>query len=245
MIKVALIGYGKMGKAIEGVIEKEYAGSMEVIHRIDENSTRLLEKDELTKADVAIEFTTPHTALNNIYKCFEAHVPVVVGSTGWYSKFEEVKSTCLKNNQALFTASNFSVGVNIFFEVNKALARFMNSRAEYSATMTEIHHTEKKDAPSGTGITLAEGVLGEMNRYEKWVNHEAADKSELPIISLREPNVPGTHIVQYNSEIDFIRIEHTAHSRLGFAQGAVMAAQWLVGKHGVFGMKDLLQINNK
>jgi 4-hydroxy-tetrahydrodipicolinate reductase len=234
MIKVALIGYGKMGRAIEGVI-----------HKIDENNKELLEKNELSKADVAIEFTTPHTAIDNIYKCFEAGVPVVVGSTGWYSRFDEVKENCIKNNKSMFTASNFSIGVNIFFEVNKMLARFMNSRPEYSATLTEIHHTEKKDAPSGTGITLAEGVIDEMSRYNKWVNNDTKNKNELPIISLREPDVPGTHIVQFDSEIDFIRIEHTAHSRLGFAQGAVAAAYWLVGKEGVFGMKDMLQLNEK
>jgi len=242
MIKVALIGYGKMGKAIDGVIAKDYAGKMEVIHRIDETNTHLLEKSELSKADVAIEFTTPHTAIDNIYRCFEANVPVVVGSTGWYNRLDEVKEACHKQDRALFYASNFSVGVNIFFEVNRALARLMNKRAEYSTTLIEIHHTEKKDAPSGTGITLAEGVLSEMERYSKWVNEQTEKAGELPIISVREPNVPGTHVVQYDSEIDFIRIEHTAHSRLGFAQGAVMAAEFMAGKKGIYGMKDLLNL---
>jgi 4-hydroxy-tetrahydrodipicolinate reductase len=244
MIKVALIGYGKMGKAIEGVIEKDYAGTMEVLYRIDETNTHLLDKEHLSKADVAIEFTAPHVAVENIKKCFEANVPVVVGSTGWYGQLEEIKTLCATKNQAIFYASNFSIGVNIFFEVNKVLARLMNSHPQYKVKLTEIHHTEKKDAPSGTGITLAEGVLSEMSLFNNWVNHETDNANELPIISLREPHVPGTHLVEYNSEIDFIKIEHTAHSRLGFAQGAAAAAQFIAGKVGIFEMKDLLKFHH-
>jgi 4-hydroxy-tetrahydrodipicolinate reductase len=242
MLKVALIGYGKMGKAIEGVIQKDYVGKMEVVHRIDETNIHLLQPESLSKADVAIEFTTPHTAVENIFHCFNANVPVVVGSTGWYDQLENVKKICKEKNQTLFYASNFSIGVNIFFEVNQYLARLMNKNNQYTTKLTEIHHTEKKDAPSGTGITLAEGILKEMPRYQKWVNHESQQAAELPVISLREPNVPGTHIIQYDSEIDFIKIEHTAHSRLGFAQGAVQAAEFVAGKKGIFGMKDLLNL---
>jgi len=244
MIKVAIIGYGKMGKAIENVIEKDYAGAMEVLYRIDETNTELLEKENLSKADVAIEFTAPHVAVENIKRCFEANVPVVVGSTGWYAQLEEIKTLCANKNQAIFYASNFSIGVNIFFEINKVLARLMNAHPQYQVKLTEIHHTEKKDAPSGTGITLAEGVLGEISRFENWVNQETDKANELPIISLREPHVPGTHLVEYNSEIDVIKIEHTAHSRLGFAQGAAAAAHFLAGKVGVFEMKDLLKFHN-
>jgi 4-hydroxy-tetrahydrodipicolinate reductase len=242
MLKVALIGYGKMGKAIDGVIQKDYAGKMEVTLRIDETNTHLLQSESLSQADVAIEFTTPHTAVENIIHCFNANVPVVVGSTGWYHQLDEVKKLCKEKNQTLFYASNFSIGVNIFFEVNQYLARLMNKHQQYKVRLTEIHHTEKKDAPSGTGITLAEGILQEMPRYKKWVNREALQENELPIISLREPNVPGTHIIQYDSEIDFIKIEHTAHSRLGFAQGAVQAAKFVADKKGIFGMKDLLDL---
>jgi 4-hydroxy-tetrahydrodipicolinate reductase len=244
MIKVAIIGYGKMGKAIESVIEKDYAGTMEVLYRINENNTELLEKEHLSKADVAIEFTAPHVAVENIKKCFEANVPVVVGSTGWYAQLEEIKTLCANKNQAMLYASNFSIGVNIFFEINKVLARLMNGHPQYQVKLTEIHHTEKKDAPSGTGITLAEGVLGEISRFDNWVNHDTDKMNELPIISLREPHVPGTHLVEYNSEIDVIKIEHTAHSRLGFAQGAAAAAHFLTGKVGIFEMKDLLKFHD-
>lgn len=241
MIKVALIGYGKMGKAIDNVIAQDYTDKMEVLYRIDESNTHLLDKEHLSKADVAIEFTAPHVAVANIEKCFEAGVPVVVGSTGWYQHLPEVTQQCTAKNGALFYASNFSIGVNIFFEVNKYLAQLMNHHQQYEPVLTEIHHTEKKDAPSGTGITLAEGILQNMPRFQKWVNHTTENKTELPIISLREPHVPGTHLIEYNSEIDFIRIEHTAHSRLGFAQGAAAAAFFLYNKKGVFQMKDLLQ----
>ncbi len=240
-MKVALIGYGKMGKAIDEVIAKDYVNKMEVLYRIDETNLHLLEKEHLSKADVAIEFTAPHVAVHNINKCFEAGVPVVVGSTGWYHLFDEVKKRCVEQSGALFHATNFSIGVNIFFEINKKLAAIMSAHPQYGVKLTEIHHTEKKDAPSGTGITLAEGILGEMKRFEKWVNHETGNEQELPIISLREPHVPGTHIVQYESEIDFIRIEHTAHSRLGFAQGAVAAAAFIADKKGIFTMNDMLK----
>lgn len=242
MIKVALIGYGKMGKAIDAVIENDYKNSMEVLYRIEESNTHLLDKEFLKNADVAIEFTAPHIAIQNIEKCFEANVPVVVGSTGWYHDLASVKITCAEKNGTLFYASNFSIGVNIFFEVNKYLAQLMNKHNQYKASITEIHHTEKKDAPSGTAITMAEGIIQNNSNYKKWVNTNSDIQQELPIISLREPHVPGTHIVEYQSEIDFIKMEHTAHSRLGFAQGAAAAAHFIYGKKGIFEMKDLLAL---
>jgi 4-hydroxy-tetrahydrodipicolinate reductase len=243
MIKIALIGYGKMGKAIDKVIQQEFSEKMEVVLRIDENNTHLLQPESLSKANVAIEFTAPHAAANNIKHCFDANVPVVVGTTGWYHQLDELKRICLERNQTLFYASNFSIGVNIFFEINRRLAQLMKQHPQYKARLTEIHHTEKKDAPSGTGITLAESILKEIPRYTQWVNHEATRAEELPVISLREPDVPGTHIVQYDSDIDSIKMEHTAHSRLGFARGAVQAALFVANKKGIFEMKDLLNLS--
>lgn len=240
MIQVALIGYGKMGKIIDQVIQQEYAGKMEVLYRIDKNNAYLLTPETLSKADVAIEFTDPDVAVKNIMHCFDAQVPVVVGTTGWYHRLEEVKAICIERNQTLFYASNFSVGVNLFFRLSRFLAQQMHHRYDYQVRLTEIHHTEKKDAPSGTAITLAETILQELSRYTTWVNHEASLPNELPVLSLREPNVPGTHIIQYYSDIDTIEIKHTAHSRLGFARGAVMAALFVIGRTGIYGMDDLL-----
>ncbi|TWI88541.1 4-hydroxy-tetrahydrodipicolinate reductase [Chitinophaga japonensis] len=238
-MKIALIGYGKMGKAIEAIAT---AKGHEIIHRIDVNSPHLLEKEHLQQADVAIEFTTPETAYDNILKCFEANVPVVCGTTGWLDKLPDIKARCLEKHQAFLYASNFSIGVNIFFEINKRLAELMASQTQYDVRMEEIHHTQKKDAPSGTAITLAEQILERQYKKTRWVNKERCKPEELSIVSKRIDPAPGTHIVTYASDIDDITITHTAHSREGFAAGAVVAAAWLNGKKGIFTMKDVLNL---
>lgn len=240
-MKIALLGYGKMGKAIESVIDS--IPQHEVILRFDGANGEQLSLSLLAGADVAIEFSTPSTAIANIYTCFEAGVPVVVGTTGWYKQLEEVSARCEQENGTLFWASNFSIGVNIFFAVNKYLAKVMNEQEQYDVTLEEIHHTEKLDSPSGTAITLATGVLEEVDRKHEWVNQPAEGEEQLSIISKREEGVPGTHLVTYKSGIDTIEISHVAHSRLGFAQGAVKAAEWVHGKTGVYTMSDMLQFN--
>jgi 4-hydroxy-tetrahydrodipicolinate reductase len=238
-MKIALIGYGKMGKAIEAIAT---AKGHEIVHRIDLNSTHLLEKEVLGKADVAIEFTTPETAYSNIIKCFEANVPVVCGTTGWLEKLPEIKAQCLEKHQGFLYASNFSVGVNIFFEINKRLAELMASQSQYDIKMEEIHHTQKKDAPSGTAISLAEQILEKVSRKTGWVNEASSKAEALSILSKRIDPAPGTHSITYTSAIDDITITHTAHSREGFAAGAVIAAEWLDGKKGIFTMKDVLNL---
>jgi 4-hydroxy-tetrahydrodipicolinate reductase len=238
-MKIALIGYGKMGKAIEAIA---IAKGHEIVARIDKDNQDLLNKETLQHADVAIEFTGPETAYNNILKCFEANVPVICGSTGWLEKMPEVTALCLEKHQAFLYASNFSIGVNIFFELNKRLAELMAPQPQYNVTMEEIHHTQKRDAPSGTAISLAEQVLEKVTRKQNWVNDETTTPTELSIISKRIDPAPGTHIINYTSPIDDITITHTAHSREGFATGAVVAAEWIQGKKGVFSMKDVLSL---
>lgn len=236
-MKIALIGYGKMGKAIDEIAT---AKGHEVIIRVDVNSQHLLEKEHLGQADVAIEFTTPETAYHNILKCFDANVPVVSGTTGWLEKLPEIRTLCESRGQGFLHATNFSIGVNIFFEVNKKLAELMNSQPQYDVWMEEIHHTHKKDAPSGTAITLAEQVLENLDRKSGWVNTSSEVPAELGIISKRIDPAPGTHTITYTSPIDDITITHTAHSRQGFAAGAVAAAEWIKGRKGVFTMRDVL-----
>lgn len=238
-MKIALIGYGKMGKAIESIA---IAKGHEIIHRIDLNSTHLLEKEQLQQADVAIEFTSPETAFHNIQKCFAANVPVICGTTGWLDKLSTITDLCREQQQAFLYASNFSIGVNIFFEVNKRLAALMAGQPQYNVNLEEIHHTQKKDAPSGTAITLADQILSQVTRKEKWVNTESAQEQDLVILSKRIDPAPGTHTITYTSAIDDISITHTAHSREGFAAGAVAAAEWIIGKTGVFTMKDVLNL---
>ncbi len=236
-MKIALIGYGKMGKAIEGIaVQKGH----EVILKIDVDNQGELNKTNLSKADVVIEFTGPHSAFDNIMKCLQAGVPVVSGSTGWLDKYDEVKKYGESVKGTLLYASNFSIGVNIFFEVNKRLAQLMSSHPEYDITMTETHHTQKKDAPSGTAITLAEGIIAAVPRKKLWVNHISDNIDELEIISERTDPAPGTHKVRYYSSIDEIEITHTAHNRMGFAMGAVLAAEFIHNKKGIFSMKDVL-----
>ncbi|PUZ25277.1 4-hydroxy-tetrahydrodipicolinate reductase [Chitinophaga parva] len=238
-MKIALIGYGKMGKAIETIA---LAKGHEISHRIGSSNRELLEKDSLSQADVAIEFTTPETAYPNILKCFEANVPVVCGSTGWLEHLPQIKALCLEKHQAFLYASNFSIGVNIFFELNQRLAELMANQPQYDVKMEEIHHTQKKDAPSGTAISLAEQILAKVSRKKSWINDQPPAMDQLAILSKRIDPTPGTHTITYTSEIDDITITHTAHSRQGFAAGAVVAAEWLQGKKGIFTMKDVLDL---
>ncbi len=238
-MKIALIGYGKMGKTLEQTALKR---GHEVVLRLDVNNPE--DFNRLHEADVAIEFTRPESAINNILKCFEQGVPVVCGTTGWLEKFNEVVTECSKTHGTFFYASNYSIGVNIFFEINRLLASMMNNYDMYDVKMEEIHHTQKLDAPSGTAITLAQGIIENIERKTKWVsnseNMEAVSEKEINITAKRIDPAPGTHIITYDSPIDSIEITHTAHSREGFATGAVVAAEWLVGKKGIFSMKDML-----
>jgi 4-hydroxy-tetrahydrodipicolinate reductase len=240
-MNITLIGYGKMGKAIEQIaLHKGH----EVTYKIDQNNHDLLHQLNGKKTDVAIEFTQPEQAFNNLKYCLENGIPVVCGTTGWLERRKEIEAICLHNKGAFFYASNYSVGVNIFFHLNKWLAQVMKNHPEYNITTEEIHHTEKKDAPSGTSITLAEGILEHIPNKTSWINEIKGAVHELPIVSKRIANVPGTHTIVYESSIDTIEIKHTAHSREGFASGAVLAAEWIQGKTGVFGMDDLLKINS-
>ena len=238
-MKIALIGYGKMGRAIEEIAVQK---SHEIVLKIDSSNRDDMITANLQKADVAIEFTSPHSAVQNIKKCLDAGVPVVSGSTGWLQHWNEVKQYCEDKNGALLYASNFSVGVNLFFEVNKYLSQLMQSYNDYDVMIEEIHHTQKRDAPSGTAITLAEQILHDAKQKKRWVNEEAKNKDELQIISRRTDLAPGTHVIKYISNIDDIEIKHTAHNRTGFAAGAVMAATFLQNKKGIYTMKDVLYL---
>ncbi len=236
-MKIALIGYGKMGKAIEGVAARK---GHEIVVIAGRQDSPPLTAALLQKADVAIEFTGPSTAAGNLLKCAEAGVPAICGSTGWTAKLDEVKQIFTDRHTGLVYASNFSIGVNIFFELNRKLASLMAAHPEYAVSLKEIHHTQKKDAPSGTAISLAEQVLHEIPALKTWVNHQATADSELPIFSERTDPAPGTHEVRYTSAIDDIEIIHTAHNREGFAGGAVLAAEFLKGRQGIYGMKEVL-----
>jgi 4-hydroxy-tetrahydrodipicolinate reductase len=236
-MNIALIGYGKMGKAIEEIaLQKGHR----IVLKIDVDNTIEFNQANLTNADVAIEFSSPHSAFSNVMKCLQFKIPVVCGSTGWLDKIEEAKKYCMENNSAFLYSSNYSIGVNIFFELNKHLAQLMSSHNEYEVSLTEIHHTQKKDAPSGTAITLAEQILEKISRKKNWVNHISDNPEEIEIISERIDPAPGTHQIKYASPIDDIEIIHTAHSRMGFAAGAVLAAEFIKGKKGLFNMKDVL-----
>ena len=236
-MKIALIGYGKMGKAIEEIaLQKGH----QIVLKIDISNLNDFNKENLSKADVAIEFTSPHTAFANIKKCLEYDVPVICGSTGWLEKWNEIENYCKEQNGTFLYASNFSIGVNLFFELNTYLAKLMNKYDNYNVSLTETHHTQKKDAPSGTAITLAEQIIANNSSKEKWINEPTENKNELAIISERIDPAPGTHTIRYSSTIDDIEITHTAHNRIGFASGAVLAAEFVVGKKGIFTMKDAL-----
>ena len=238
-MKIALIGYGKMGKAIEEIsLERKHS----IILKIDEVNIGDFTKENIAKADVAIEFTTPHTAYENIKKALGFGIPIVSGSTGWTNRIGEIKDFCTAQHGSFLHTNNFSVGVNIFFEVNKRLAALMASHTEYEIEMEEIHHTQKRDAPSGTAVTLAEQILEQVKRKKLWVNKKSTSPEELSIISKRVDTAPGTHIVRYLSPIDDIEIIHTAHNRKGFALGAVLAAEYIKDKKGIFTMKDVLDL---
>ena len=236
-MNIALIGYGKMGKTIEQLAAEK---GDSVVLKIDLDNRADFVKANLDKADVAIEFSRPESALENIRTCLESGVPVISGTTGWLEHIEEVKALCAERKGAFFYASNYSIGVNVFFALNRFLAKRMAEQRQYQVSMEEIHHTQKLDAPSGTAITLAEGILAELGHKTHWVNEASTASEALPILSKRIDAVPGTHEVLYSSEIDSISITHTAHSRTGFAKGALLAASWLIGKEGCFGMQDLL-----
>ncbi|HEY8387373.1 MAG TPA: 4-hydroxy-tetrahydrodipicolinate reductase [Parasegetibacter sp.] len=236
-MKIALIGYGKMGQAIEKIaLERGH----EIVLRISIENLEDNTIENIRKADVAIEFTGPDSAFENVTKCLKAGVPVVCGSTGWLHRYEEAKQLCSELNGTLLYASNFSVGVNLFFELNKKLASLMAPHKNYEVSLEEIHHTQKKDAPSGTAITLAEQILEQIPSKKTWVNHISDNPEELEIISERIDPAPGTHKIKYSSSIDDIEIIHTAHNRTGFATGAVLAAEYIAGKHGIFSMKEVL-----
>ncbi|ARV14901.1 4-hydroxy-tetrahydrodipicolinate reductase [Polaribacter sp. SA4-12] len=232
-MKIALLGYGRMGKEIEKIA---LSRGHEIVIRKDVDDVI-----DITLADVAIDFSVPSSAFNNITNCINNNVPIISGTTGWLDKYDDAVALCKEKNSAFIYASNYSLGVNIFFELNKQLAKMMSSLEDYNISMEEIHHTKKLDAPSGTAITLAEGII-ENSAKNDWELGDKASEENIPIVAKRIPEVPGTHTVWYDSEVDSIEIKHTAHSRKGFALGAVVAAEWIIGKKGVFTMKDVLNI---
>ncbi len=237
-MKIALIGYGKMGKAIEAIALEQHH---EVVLKIDVDNAADFTAEKMALADVAIEFTGPHSAVENILKCLSFGIPVISGSTGWLDQWEKVANYCTEHNGTLIYSSNYSIGVNLFFEVNKYLARLMEQYPSYDVLLKEIHHTQKKDAPSGTAISLAEQVLQGLSRKTNWTNDAVTPNSNLLAIeSERIDPAPGTHHVKYTSAIDDIEIIHTAHNRTGFAGGAITAAQFAIGKKGIYTMKEVL-----
>jgi 4-hydroxy-tetrahydrodipicolinate reductase len=236
-MNIAIIGYGKMGKMIEQVaIQRGHTITL----RITSANRHEMTSATLSTVDVAIEFTTPHTAKGNVITCLENSIPVVCGTTGWADGLPDAKWMAIEKCTSFLYASNFSIGVNIFFEINKLLAQLMNHQADYDIKIEETHHTEKKDSPSGTAITLAEQILENIARKEHWHTGSVNDAALIPIIAHREENVPGTHKITYSSSIDDIELTHTAHNRSGFALGAVMAAEYIRNKKGIFEMKDVL-----
>ena len=232
-MKIALLGYGRMGKEIEKIALQR---GHEIVIKSNANATY-----NIKDADVAIDFSVPNSAVNNISNCLENQVPVISGTTGWLENYDKIVDLCKEKNGAFIYASNFSLGVNIFFELNNQLAKMMNSLSDYNITMEEIHHTKKLDAPSGTAITLAEGII-ENSSKSTWELDGKTSEEIIPITSKRIGDVPGTHIVNYDSDVDAIEIKHTANNRKGFALGAVVAAEWILNKKGVFTMKDVLNI---
>lgn len=238
-MKVALIGYGKMGKTIEEILLQR---QHEIVLKIDKNNLYDFTKENLQKADIAIEFSNPNAAVQNYLTCFDANIPVVSGTTAWLSQFDEVMNALKKHNATFFYAPNFSIGVNIFFKVNELLAKLMNAQTNYNVDLEEIHHLQKLDSPSGTAIKTAEIILEQLTRKNNWKEAEEVAENELQVIAKRAPEVPGTHIVTYRSVDDTIKLSHEAHNRKGFALGAVLAAEWVLGKKGYFQMKDMLSI---
>lgn len=236
-MKLALIGYGKMGKAIEEIaLERGH----EIVLKISSDNSNQLTSENISKADVAIEFSIPSLAYNHVKFCIEHGVSVICGTTAWLDQLPQVHALVNEKNGSFIYGSNFSLGVNLFFAINEYVAKILKDHKAYKATITEIHHTAKLDAPSGTAITLADGILSNNSSLNKWVKGFAQSEEELPILSERIDPAPGTHIVSYASEIDSIEIKHEAHTRKGFATGAVIAAEWLQHKKGIFSMKDVL-----
>lgn len=233
-MKIALLGYGRMGKTIEQIaIQRGHT----IVLTVDKEDHDY----DITKADVAIDFSIPTVAFNNISNCINHKVPVISGTTGWLQDYEKAAALCNEKQGAFIYASNFSLGVNIFFELNKTLAKMMSNLKQYDVSLEEIHHTQKLDAPSGTAISLANGIIAEHSGYESWKLDEIKEKT-IPIVAKRIEDVPGTHTITYKSEVDTITIEHIAHNRQGFALGAVIAAEWIEGRTGVFTMNDVLNI---
>tara|TARA_R110000868_G_scaffold88088_3_gene245743 strand:+ start:7507 stop:8211 length:705 start_codon:yes stop_codon:yes gene_type:complete len=233
-MNIALLGYGKMGKTIEQIaIQRGHS----IVLTVDKDDHIY----DITKADVAIDFSIPTVAFKNISNCINNNVPIISGTTGWLHDYDKAVTLCREKQGGFIYASNFSLGVNIFFELNKTLARMMSNLEQYKVSLEEIHHTQKLDAPSGTAITLANGIIAEHSSYDNWKLDEHREKT-IPISAKRIDDVPGTHTVTYQSEVDTISIEHIAHNRQGFALGAIVAAEWLVGKTGVFTMNDVLNI---
>jgi 4-hydroxy-tetrahydrodipicolinate reductase len=247
-MKIALIGYGKMGKMIESIaLDRNH----EIVLVIDQNNSQDLTIENIKKADVAIEFSTPSSVLDNINIAIDAQVPIVVGTTGWYGHLQEIKNNCDENSATVMYGSNFSVGVNIFFQINQQVAKMMNNfSAEYDVAVEEIHHVHKLDSPSGTAITIAEDILSEFKQKTEWVDVKAEDPvtnhppQHLIVSSYREGEVPGTHSVIYDSDVDRIALKHEAHGRQGFALGAVLAAEWLKGKSGFFSVKEMYKLKD-
>ena len=246
-MKIVILGYGKMGQLIEKFALKR---GHEIALIVDADNRESITAEDLAGADIAIDFSTPDAALANISLCFEADLPLVVGTTGWYEHLQEVKETCIEANQSLLYGSNFSIGVNIFFHINRLLAKAVNPYQQYDAQVEEIHHIHKLDAPSGTAITIAEGIIENSDLKKTWVNQVVGSEDEivnqpdeLLIESLRIEEVPGTHTVLYSSEVDQIEFKHTAHNRDGFALGAVVAAEWLFGKTGFYQVTEIFDFN--
>lgn len=233
-MKIALLGYGRMGQTIEQIALKR---GHTIVLKVDKDDTNY----DITQADVAIDFSIPDVAFNNIALCLNHQVPVISGTTGWLQDYDKAVALCQEKKGAFIYASNYSLGVNIFFELNKVLAKMMSNLKQYNISMEEIHHTKKLDAPSGTAISLANDIISNHNSYENWALNDGNEKT-IPIIAKRIGDVPGTHTVTYESEVDTITMTHTAHNRDGFALGAVIAAEWIVGKTGVFTMNDVLNI---
>ena len=234
-MNIALLGYGRMGQTIEKIAIKR---GHNIVLKVDKDDNDY----DISKADVAIDFSIPSVAFGNISNCLNNNVPVISGTTGWLDDYDKAIDLCKKNKGAFIYASNYSLGVNIFFELNKTLAKMMSNLKQYNVTMEEIHHTKKLDAPSGTAISLAEDLIAQHGSYTKWDLDKTEDSDSIPIVAKRIEDVPGTHTVDYESEVDTIHIEHVAHNRQGFALGAVIASEWIVGKTGVFTMNDVLNI---
>ena len=235
-MKIALLGYGKMGKEIEAIALQRHHT---IVLKVDETNSASITKTDLQQADVAIEFSTPHTVISNIKKCLDAQLPIVIGTTGWYDLFKDIENECQQKNGTIFHSTNFSLGVNIFMKVNSYLAALMNKYTNYDVSMEEIHHIHKLDKPSGTAITLANQVLDKIERKKNW-SITNTDSQTLFIKDIREGEVPGTHIIKYTSAVDDIEIMHKAHSRQGFALGAIIAAEYICDKKGIFTMENLM-----